>query len=226
MNEIREWLTQSGSFESGLDLLRKHTHNRFMLQSIHRRHDTQKLRYELEKIVGIGSPAVQKQKPTTMGTIEANVRTEIVREGSIRLDELPQPLQAVYGQVCEQYRRMRSLHEKLKLVATDSERATVRKELVALDGQRREGWAVIDRWRMDGTLPVVEPAAGVESIPDYKAVQAARLAVSRLLKQLEGCDAVKAEQYREKITKAVGTIMAAGGKFNKLAEPLRRQGFI
>lgn len=226
MNEIKEWLTQSGSFETGLDLLRKHTHNRFMLQSIQRRHDTLKLRYELEKIEGIGSPAVHKEKPAARGMLEANVRTEIVREGSIRVEDLPQPLQAVYGQVCEQYRRMRSLHEKLKLVATDSDRATVRKELITLDRQRREGWAVIDRWRADGTLPVMEPAAEVESIPDYKAVQAARLAVSRLLKQLEDCDAVKAEQCRDKITKAVGTITAAGGKFNKLAEPLRRHGFI
>ena len=64
--EINNWLTNKGSFEKGLKLLERHCNNKHLIQSIKRRKNASKLRYELQKLAkkeNIIKASPGKEKP-------------------------------------------------------------------------------------------------------------------------------------------------------------------
>lgn len=230
--EIKEWLENRGSFDDGYRLFLRHNRNRNVARYLERKRDMAKLRYELGKIAARGecklSSAALPDSKTFIDDGNAgkpHERLKVIRDGSVRYDDLPATLQAVYQKICEAHRRMQSLHERMKVAATDADRAAVRAELLQNNEVRSAGWAAIDRWAADGTLP--EPAAPESPRVDAKAVVAARASITRNLALLRKThDPAREKELVERLREPVEIVRAAGGEFAKNAEELARYGLI
>lgn len=237
MNEnIKNWLEQDGTYKEGLALFMAHSKNRHIAQYLMRKEDPVKLRYELEKLSGTrlpGAPAPAAfncaiHKPVMEKPSE---RLKVLKSGGVRFDDLPEEIQAVYLQACDAYRKTRALHEKMKVVTTDEERAAVRAELLEADDERAACWSVIDRWAEDGTLPGKNPEPAKHPIPgivpDAKAVGTARVSIVRNLKCLKSATEDKRkDEILARLRPNVAIILAAGCGFGKNAATLAEFGLI
>lgn len=240
MDEIKQWLEGPGDYDTGVMLYCRHGRNRNMKAYLQRKNDPNKLRYELGKLVGVDAfaiPKVKTQAPplTTVkdkDELKPHERLKIIREGGVSFLELPEPLQQVYLEACDSYKQMRHFHEKMKLVATDAERAENRAGLLAQTERNRTCWAALDRWVADGTLPeppIPEPKVGEESPGpvDAKSLNAARVGITRYLNLLDKTtDEQKRENYIAKLREFVSVVTAAGCDFGKNAPRLQALGLI
>lgn len=241
MEEIKKWLEDGGSYNEGLALFAKHNRNRAKMQYLMRKEDAVKLRYELGKIVGID--ALEEAVPEESRAIAAltgitaldekpqdKLKIALAGKEGMKFDALPPEIQKVYLQVCEERKYMRSVHERMKAVTTDEERAIARKELVDLDNNNRKLWGVIDQWAADGTLPEPEPIAPTPATvtpPTAQQVNSARASITRNLKLLEAeQDPVKVEALKAKLATPIAVIIAAGAEFTKNAEALTKFGLL
>lgn len=210
-----------------------------MLNYLIRKTDMLKLRYELEKLSGIKiavpttAPAVTQADltvPTLDNLQKPQDRLRIIRDGQINFKMLPEAMQKVYLEACDAYKLMRRFHEKMKLAATDADRAASRADLVIQDDRHKACWATIDRWAADGTLPDEPPSI---TAPDPvapvngKALNAARVAIGRDLNLLEKTEQPAAkEKLLEKLRANVAVVIAAGCDFGKNAPRLETAGLI
>jgi len=127
------------------------------------------------------------ETPTTMDVdspdFEAHQQLKIIKNGKVEYNDLPDDLKKVYDQNVEEYKLMRTLHEKMKLATTDLERADLRLQLVKLDDDITAGWDKIDQALQEQAAPVAEDKPVVELDPMElgKAIMAARSFISRFL---------------------------------------------
>jgi|GEM_PF-1435319 len=119
-------------------------------------------------------------------------KTKIIRNGKeISYDELPAEIKARWDQNRDDYKEIRALHEKLKLMeqATPEDRQPLTQRISDLDEQIRDNWEVIDSWQ-PGTGNGENETASPEI--DHKRIQANRKYISTNLKKLqELTDSVK-----------------------------------
>lgn len=240
---IKEWLDGDGSYADGLALFITCSRNRNKINYLSRKQDCEKLRYELEKLAeynddsefeSLKAPVVTSFLSRGAESERPHERLRVIRQGAIRFQDMPAPVQEVYKQTCDYYRKMRSLHEKLKIASSDSEREKVRNELLEVDELRSAAWGIIDKWAADGSLP--EPqvpvstseAASVDSpASDAKAVGSARVGIGRDLKALDASpDETKEKELLLRLQTNVKIIQAAGCGFGKNAEKLSNLGLI
>ena len=239
-NEIKIWLESEGTYGEGLLLLAKYGRNPRKLTHLTRKSDPLVLRYALEKLSAIlpKNEITTPAPPFHSEIPKPSERLKVIREGSVRYQDLPAPIQEVYRQTCDHYRKMRSMHEKLKLASTDQERAAIRTELLEVDQLHTAAWKAIDKWAADGSLPPVQDPVinsqsspdtppDPEGTPDAKAVNSARVGIGRDLKALDkNPEEPKRAGLISRLQTNVKVIQAAGCGFGSNAEILSSLGLI
>lgn len=238
--EIKQWLDGPRDYEAGVLLYCRYGKNRHMKAYLQRKRTPLKLLYELSKLIGIDAFAnaqievleLPRSTDKDKDELKPDERLKIIREGGISYSQLPESLKKVYLEACDAYRQMRHLHEKMKLVGTDSERAELRAELLTQADRNRACWAAIDRWAANGTLPeppVPEPTVGAVDIGtvDAKALNAARTGITRYLNYLDQTkDEKKREGYLDRLRSYVAIVKAAGCEFKNNTPRLQALGLI
>lgn len=119
-------------------------------------------------------PEARSQKP------EASEKLRVIRTGrEVNYDELPPELKRRWDENRDNYKLIRSLHEKLKLMhkAPDTMREPLCKEIVSRDEKIRDNWKAVDEW--DGTYPepvTRNPEPGTQL--DFKRINSNRKYIS------------------------------------------------
>jgi len=197
-DEIAAWLeSEEKDFDAGFELFVRFGHNRAVAMFLARKRKLSKLEYELQKICErpfIKEAPVMPIKPVQQvltvakakanGTHEAEVKLAdqgkalAVADNTINYDDLPDEMKKLYDYNRESYKKMRALHEKMKLAETDDDRAEHRSALVYLDEKVSENWKVIDDYLTGKNQEATEQQA-TDAAEIAKEINAARSYLSR-----------------------------------------------
>lgn len=248
MEEIKKYLEgKKRDFDQGLILLRRYSRNRYLIQNIERRHNQEKMEYELRKIADVNPKPVNKPKQN-QGTDSPEFPSQQTREtgdqvieklvtASINPGQLPEDLKAKYDENTKSYKLLRSLHEKLKLLkdATDADRKPVAEEMIRLDILIRENWNAIDSFLKSPDHPDENPddQSGSDTgdqhnrAPiDHKQIANNRSYISKnkgKLAELKAQDEKKFNALKAKIQERVTELINAGEVFtDELAGELKK----
>lgn len=230
MNEIQEYLKGgSRDFDRGYSLLCKYCRQPSLLSWVGRKHDMQMLLYNLEKLQGAKPrpeylvkaeharfyrPAAPDAPPAPArakagGEAPAQHPVKVFDPARVSRDDLPEDLRTLYDLNGDDYKVLRSVHEKMKLAATDEERAALRAEMVATERRIRERWQTIDR--------ALAPGAGRRA--DIN-VSTHRAYISKLLRR-----DVLSESQKYELAQRVKELRAAGEEIQeKTIARLREKG--
>lgn len=220
MVTIKEYLCNPEDYDQGLELLKKHSKNRVLLNNLTRKENRDKLLYELGKYTNKPKAVASESKyaqlrvsreknpaPTNQQTISGKVRI-IRKRPPIMYEELPERLQKLWDVNRDLYKETRSLHEKLKLMekASATDRQPLTKKITANDEQIKLNWAIIDDYK-PGEEPEEEPVQEIT----HKRVNANRKYISTNLTKLsKEKDLDKKSQMAEKIQERVTELVKAG----------------
>jgi hypothetical protein len=165
--------------------------NRVLFESIVRRNNVEKLKYELRKIYTfrMNENAVEETKvlekeadkilKVTLPKIEQQEQEEAKGRREDH-DQLPDEIKALYLENMNHYPRMRKLHEQLKLMgeAKACDRYPFLKELKELDETIRENWDAYDAFVF---VPAVNSSddAGNENPPSPVSVDVKKISAAR-----------------------------------------------
>ena len=193
--QVQDWLDTplaERSLEVGATLMLQANKNRILHQNVLKRNNFDKIEYELKKYLGdkyqkctqetvtklekVVTENAETQKPDTTGKREDH-------------DSLPTEIQALFSRNLEIYPRMRSIHERLKVLSgegfTACDRLPHLKELLKMDEELRENWDKYDNY--DPTKAIQKPK--VENTQNsnpltVKEVQKHRTYLSRAAKEI------------------------------------------
>jgi tellurite resistance-related uncharacterized protein len=228
--EIRQWLdSKEKDYQAGLSLFLKYSNNKALQRYLSRRTAQMKLEYELDKLSKLitmkttGLPP-QKVIRNEMPPEEKEDKQAVISK-HIKFEDMPEVLQEYYLKNVDEHKKMRALHEKMKLAETDEERASLRQDLVALDTAVAERWDVIDKWTETGVVPEVKPKKKTVTDSETLTIQdvgALRATVSRALSSLESTDVQedKRKTLTEKLEQAAKNLVGSGQ--NLLNETMNR----
>jgi hypothetical protein len=130
-----------------------------------------------------------EKKPEPIVVVNLPEITEVFKSEKLKVirnkrevyyDDLPKKLQLCWDQNRDDYKEIRALHEKLKLMekSTDDDRSKLTMRIVGLDEDIRKRWEEIDTWN-----PVPE-----DMKIDHKRIGSNRKAISIWLDKLDkGC---------------------------------------
>lgn len=243
--KLQEWFIEK-DYGIGLAILGEYCKNRVLLQNLGRKHNPEKLEYELRKeaekqgiVIGTVEetevevpeeklPPVEETggaEQTAEGVSEQVIsgRLKIVRNArEVIFDDLPAEMKARWEQNRDAYKEIRVLHEKLKLMenATPEDRQPLTQRISELDDKIRENWKEIDAW-----VPAAENK--VEAI-DHKRMQANRKYISTNLKKLpEVTDPVKKAKIVAELQGRFNEVKASGETFaQETIEELAKAGVV
>lgn len=236
MATYEEWIEGGRDYEAGLALLSSCSRNRVLLQNLSRKHNPEKLNYELKKLNPKAAKIVIKiksdvpsvnSKHLVSSSIHSSVelpapaRTKIIREGrAVKVEDLPIRLQNLYRENTDKYKLMRALHEKAKLAKTVAEREPLTRTLSEYDEQIRKNWMVIDSWDGKPDVPVVTNPI------DHKRINSNRKYISdnrRKLLTME--DGPTRSKVLAEMQKRVNELMGAGESIGKkIGDDLKKLG--
>jgi hypothetical protein len=236
VENIKKWLeSDTPDYHSGVRLFAQHSKNRSLLHYLTRKGDKamSKLRYELEKIAHIRTPAIgrrapriatvaNKVKPATTAPVPVvtlppspvlAVRITIDPEGKINPKDLPEHLRILYEKNVEDYKLLRGAHADMKVAKTKNERKKYRKLIAKLDDAIAAHWALIDQWVATGTAPApaTGTATGTANSPlSPQEVNTFRTYLSRGLAEPDKITAGKRDTMQERLS----ALLADGQKFD------------
>lgn len=164
--------------------------NRHMANMFAKKVMVDKLQHELEKLVPsekriiIKKPVAKSPEPVRKRSVkvvvdpakESPIKTKVVRtDHEVRYDDLPKHLQICWDQNRDDYKTMRSYHEKLKLMekASDHDRKVLVSQIISMEESIRERWKKIDGY---------DPSKAGKI--DYKRIQANRKYISKALSEI------------------------------------------
>ena len=221
--------------------LMKLSKNKWLIQSLSRKHNPAKLEYELGKLKKTGAerrvqsaerrvekpvkPVKQVASEVASGKrqVASVERVKIIRnDREVKYDELPPSLQKLVDWNRDSYKEIRALHEKLKLMekANPEDRQPLIERITELDNGIRENWKVVDAWE-PGQEPEEKPKAEI----DHKRINSNRKYISTNVKRLATLEGKKAAALREKIQERVDELVAAGEELKgKTKEELKNSG--
>lgn len=178
--EIQNWLDvpeTERDLNTGATLMIRANRNEIMYNNVVRKSNFEKIDYELRKYLG---DKYRKCDAETMQKLTTEVETvlvELIAEDGVGKrkdhDELPAEIQGLIFENSEKYARMRSVHERLKLMSGEGYTACDRfphlKTLLALSNEIRENWNTYDTY-----------VIGSEKIkPDAFKIDAKRVSANR-----------------------------------------------
>lgn len=162
--EICEYLSRPNpDFETGFGLFCKYSVNQSMMSWIGRKHDMERLIYELNKLSALDirrtnpaaathvalyhkSAAPAAPKPAVPEPVRPQIVFKTYDERKTRRADLPSDLQKVYDGIVDEYALRRRFHEKMKAASTDADRAQLRERLLICQRHVEEGWKKIDAY--------------------------------------------------------------------------------
>ncbi len=212
---VDEWLeAEDKDIEAGALLLLKLNRNRVLYQYITRKKALPKLIYEMKKQSDILSKrqnlaaselTEEEVQKFTQKSVRAAKTIEIVEKGvkGKRHDheQLSQEAQEAYEKNLDIYPKMRSLHEKLKLMVNDRpcDRYPFLKELVGYDEQIRSNWKLYDNAKSVTGKYSTETGNPASKTPvlDVKGISAARKYLSSNKKKLLTLKDTNEDKYKE-----------------------------
>ena len=188
--QVQNWLDTPAaerSLEVGATLMLQANKNRILHQNVLRRNNFDKIEYELKKYLG---DKYQKCTQETVAELEKvvteNAGTQKPDTTGKREDHdsLPAEIQALFSRNLEIYPRMRSIHERLKVLSGEGFSACDRlphlKELLKMDEELRENWDKYDNYD-----PTKAPENNPNSDPlTVQEVQKHRTYLSRATKEI------------------------------------------
>lgn len=191
--KCQDWLDKPAAernVQDGALLMLQANRNRILFQNVVNKKNVDKIEYELKKYLGTkyrqcDAPTVQKMHEELVKVTETlPAETQGKREDH---DKLPAEIQKLYFDNSEIYARMRSLHEKLKLMSGDGytpcDRFPYLKELLANSAQIRENWKMYDTFVIGQKVeakvkaPVIIDAKRVSANRKYLSDNKSKLAV-------------------------------------------------
>lgn len=197
--EIKSWLDDDGKvFQHGFDLFVKYSRNRSLMLYLSRKHNMEKLVYELGKLlsfslaehqVKITAPIANKMSETAkeekVESFKYNEFKHLVRKA------LSKDHKVVYDQIALAYKTQRTYHEKMKLATTDEARAELRAKVIEADDIISKGWKGLDAFKASKEkVPAKATAATVFEMS--KEVNACRSYLSRGISELPKLNEKKA----------------------------------
>lgn len=230
-NEIREYLKGgSRDFDRGYALLCKYCRQPSLLSWVGRKHDMEMLLYNLEKLKDAKpkpeyqvraeqsrfyrplapEPAPAPRKAATSSTPPQQPRrVEVFDPSRISRDDLPEDLQALYDANADDYKILRSYHEKMKLAQTNEERAAIREKVIDVEDHIKERWQILDR--------ALQPGADRKEI----CVSTHRAYISKLLKR----DVISQSQQYELQMRVYALLEAGETLSDQTIKRLQEKGF-
>lgn len=178
--QVQTWLDtpeEKRSLETGAKLMLQGNRNKILYQNVLKKSNFDKIQYELLKIFTADSPREIDPIIIKLETqVAENEKTHPEEKGK-RSDHnsLPAVIQLSWVENLKIYPRMRSLHEKLKLLSetgTAADRIDALTELLQLDKKLRENWNLYDNF--DIVQPIVQPVETEKTSLSAKQVSAGR----------------------------------------------------
>ena len=213
MNEIKAYLEQeSPDFTQGFALFCKYSRNQSLMAYIGRKQDMAMLVYNLQKLSEMGDITpnpnaeiheVRFNKAQTQPEASAPAEPEkvlIVDERRVKREDLPEELKVVYDSIVNDYKLMRSIHEKIKNANSDTGRKEFRDQLTAIESQIKERWTQIDT-----QLGKTENESGSGSGEKVLNINTARAYISKMLKK-----DVLTDEQRSMVKQKVEELISAG----------------
>lgn len=205
MEEIKRWLNEaSPDFDQGFALFCKYSRNQSLMSYIGRKRQMEMLTYELGKLATIGkiTPNPHHKAQSIMFGKKAveeviQERVQVIDERRIMREDLPEALRELYDQNVEDYKLLRSLHEKLKNANSDAGRKEFREKILKLQGEIKRRWSIIDR----GEVPVEDDSVSSARINSNRAY------ISKMLK-VENLTEKQREMIREKYAELISAKVA------------------
>lgn len=206
--EIQEYLDKKDkTFQEGLDILTKYSHNRAMILQVGRKQKQDLLEYQLQKLLTLPlKPFAVKitgdiSRNVSKGLLEdRDQETKFRQFETIDKAKLPKNLQKVHDELAEAYKLQRTYHEKMKLAETDEARGELRAEVMKCDDIIANGWKGIDKFIKEG-IPV-PPKAKVKAknvLQVSKEINAARSYISRSINDIPKLEGKKLDERKEKV---------------------------
>ena len=191
IEEINNYLNKhEPDFISGFSLLCKYSRNESLISWIGRKHDSERMLYELKKLndfpsvtpnpraeinftrygVGLvagGDDAPKGLSPEIPDEDKEFEKFRVFDDRRHKRSELPEDLQKIYDDIASDYKLRRAYHEKMKMATTDVDRAGLRASI--LDTQERiiAGWKPIDEFLLNKTKDKVEKEFKESSCRSY-----------------------------------------------------------
>jgi len=200
------------SYNEKLTLLATKCRNGGMINRLTIKENPGKVDYLLKKY-GLLKKAIKPKpkppapKPKAKPQKKEPEKLKVVRHGQqINFDDLPPGLQKLWEQNRDNYKLIRSLHEKLKLMANlpETAREPLTGEIVSRDVQIRANWAKIDKWKPGQPEEEPEQKQKEEKVEiDYRRINANRKYISKNLKKVT-------DKNRPKIQERYDELKAAG----------------
>lgn len=147
-------------FGQGFALFCKYSKSEPLMSWISRKHDMDKLLYELQKLSKV-EPKVSPFEQANVAkygshTDVPSALPQVAKEQEpafrtyddrrTRRSDLPSELQVVYDNIAEDYKLRRGIHEKMKMATTDKDRADFRIKLMDTETRIKAGWLQIDTY--------------------------------------------------------------------------------
>lgn len=140
---INNWLSDK-DFQSGLELLKKCSKNKILINNIERRKLESKLEYELRKF--LGSSLISAPTPPPRNKKE--VVKKKVKFISLDVEALPEHLHQLYDETVLEINKIKQNHNAAKKADK-----TARVELISLLEKSRkivsENYKILDAWKLD-----------------------------------------------------------------------------
>ena len=195
IKRIIDWPLEKIDVSEAATLLLRVNRNQILFNNIIRRNDKERVLYELKKIYDFRMQDEALKKTAEMEVeakkvIEQNPEFTLTDEQledapkGMRTDheELPDEIKALFTENFNIFRRMRKLHEQLKLMNNQKpcDRYPFLKELLELDKQHRDNYNTYDAYKIGGAEPAQQeqPEQPAEistvTVADPKLVSAAR----------------------------------------------------
>ena len=218
--ELKDWFIEK-DYGIGLAILSDNCKNRSLLTNLGRKPNPDKLQYELRKLVilkgldieekvlvipvqNLADNSTSSHSDQVIGQMNAEVETS---PGAMN-ESWPQALKDLWNENRDNYKLIRSLHEKLKLMenASDEDRAPLVKDISDMADKIRTNWDIIDAW-----IPGQEEDNKTDASIDHKRINANRKFISTNLKALlELTDPQKRVEIKAKIQQRYSELKTAG----------------
>ena len=183
--KVQDWLDTppaERNFEQGAMLMLQANRNRILHQNVLRRTNVDKVVYELTKYLGDRYRKCDAETVAKL-TEEVSIKTAEIYFSDAETkgkradhDELPQEVQDVILSNSQRYARLRSLHERVKVLSGEGYSACDRypylKEMLMLSTEIRDSWKFYDEYKIGDKLNI--------KADDLKPIDAQRIGSNRV----------------------------------------------
>ena len=216
--KVQNWLdtpVDERTLEAGATLMLQATRNRILHQNVLRRSNFDKIEYELTKYLGDKfrqcNAATVEKLTEEIATVNISITGTETKGKRNDHDELPNEVQDIILSNSQRYARLRSLHERVKVLSgegyTPCDRFPFLKEMLQLSNEIRESWKFYDEYQFGDKVTV--KAQEVKPI-DAQRITSNRVYIGRAIKE------VSEKIAANKLGAASAQIAEAQNRYNEL----------